>query len=352
MEHGTIRLDVVLHAPCSMLHAPCSMLHAPCSMIIFLFGEDEFRSNRKLAEIKNKFLQNYKEGGTLFVFDFAEKEEKISELPMKLSSGGLFSNKKLAIVKNILQNKTAAENQEFLEYLKKKDKGETKDLTLVFWEKEKIDKKSKLAKFLLEKSKKQEFVFLEGAKLGSWIIGETREIGKSEISISRNAVEKLPVYVGNNLSLLAKEIEKLVGYKGKGEISEEDVELLVKSKIDMDIFKTIDSLSRGNKKTAVKLLHNHLEAGEDPFYLLSMYFFQFRNLLKVKPLVEKNVPQPEIAAMLKIHPFVAKKSIEQGRNFSLGKLKELYRKLCDIDAEAKMGKIDIELALDKFVASV
>ncbi|HBB37381.1 MAG TPA: DNA polymerase III subunit delta [Candidatus Moranbacteria bacterium] len=321
-------------------------------MIIFLYGEDGFRSNRKLAEIKNKFTEKYKEGGTLFVFDFVEPGAKISDLIIKLSSGGLFSNKKLAIVKNILQNKTAAQDLELLDFLKKADKGEIKDLTLVFWEKERIDKKLKLAKFLLEKTKKQEFGLLDGSKLTNWIIGEIRAIGEDKVSISPKVTEKLSIFVGNNLSLLSKEIEKLVGYRSKGEISEEDINLLVKSKIDTDIFKTIDSLARQDKKTAAGLLHNHLSAGEDPFYLLSMYFYQFRNLLKVKALAEKNVSEREIAQKLKLHPFVARKSLEQGRNFSLDQLKKLYKDLCEIDFGAKTGKIEIELALDKFIASV
>ncbi|OGI25033.1 MAG: DNA polymerase III subunit delta [Candidatus Moranbacteria bacterium RBG_13_45_13] len=321
-------------------------------MIIFLYGEDEFRSQRKLAEIKNKFLQNYKEGATLFVFDFLENEEKIDELTLKLSSGGLFSNKKLAIVKNIFLNKTAAENAAFLDFLKRADKEGVKDLTLVFWEKEKIDKKLKLAKFLLEKAKKQEFNFLEGMKLTNWITEEIKRVGEGKISISPKAVEKLILFVGSNLDLLSKELEKLVNYKSRGEVTEEDVGLLVRSKIDSDIFKTIDSLARRDKKTAARLLHDHLGAGDDPFYLLSMYFYQFRNLLKVKALTEKRVSEKKIAQDLKLHPFVARKSAEQAHNFSLGKLKELYKKLCEIDFEAKTGKTDIELALDKFIATV
>ena len=97
------------------------------------------------------------------------------------------------------------------------------------------------------------------------------------------------VFVGNNLNLLSREIEKLATYKNKGEITGNDVDLLVKSKIDTDIFKTVDALARGDKKTALKMLHDHLDDGEDPFYLLSMYFYQFRNLVKVKPLAEKNL---------------------------------------------------------------
>ena len=237
-------------------------------------------------------------------------------------------------------------------FLEKAEKEEAKDLTLVFWEKEKINKKLRLAKFLFKKAKKQEFGLLDGVKLMNWIVGEIREIKASVVSISPKAAEKLSVFVGNDLSLLSKEIEKLVAYKSKGEISEKDVELLVKSKIDTDIFKTIDSLARQDKKTAVGFLHDHLNSGEDPFYLLSMYFYQFRNLLKVKALAEKNVSEREIAQKLKLHPFVARKSLEQGRNFSLDQLKKLYKDLCEIDFGAKTGKIEIELALDKFIASV
>ena len=139
-------------------------------MIIFLFGEDEFRSNRKLAEIKQKFLEKNPDGVS-GLFDFAEPGVKISELVLKLSSGGLFSDKKLAIVKNILQNKTAAEDKELLDFLKKTDKGETKDLTLVFWEKEKDRSEIEAHEVSSGKSKKAGIWIPGGSeieKLGDW----------------------------------------------------------------------------------------------------------------------------------------------------------------------------------------
>lgn len=327
------------------------MPHAPCPMIIFLYGEDVLRSSRKLAEIKNKFLEKNPDV-TSGLFDFEEKDWNIDEILMSISSGGLFSSKKLVIIKNIISVKKDFENEKFEKFLKHESKKEKSDLTLIFCESGKVKKSWKLYKLLQKIAKCQEFELLEGMRLTNWIKSEVQEIGAGAVSISLGATEKLSIYVGSNLALLSKEIEKLVAYKNKGEISESDVELLVKAKIDNDIFKTIDSLSRGDKKTALKLLHNHLESGEDPFYLLSMYFFQFRNLLKVKPLAEKNYSEHEIATKLKIHPYVVKKSVEQGRNFSLEKLKSLYKSLCEIDFEAKIGKVDIEMALDKFVAGV
>ncbi|OGI25564.1 MAG: DNA polymerase III subunit delta [Candidatus Moranbacteria bacterium RBG_13_45_13] len=320
-------------------------------MIIFLYGKDEFRSLRKLAEIKNKFLQicNPAPAG---LFDFEEKDWNLGEIMSNISSGGLFSPKKLAIIKNLISAKKEFSDENFEKFLKNESKKEKSDLILIFWESRKLKKSSKPYRLLQRIAKCQEFALLEGAKLKSWIIGEIQDIRGGNISISPSAVERLVIFVGNDLNLLLREIEKLANFKSKGEITDNDVDLLVKSKIDTDIFRTVDALARGDKKTALKLLHDHLESGEDPFYLLSMYFYQFRNLVKVKPLAEKNMPQSEIVSKLKMHPFVVRKSLDQARNFSWQKLKSLYNQLCEIDFASKTGKTDIELALDKFVAGV
>ncbi len=321
-------------------------------MIIFLYGEDNFRSRQKLAEIKNKFLEKNKEGASLSVFDFAENDWNIREIVMDISSGGLFSSKKLVIIENIIGGKKEFSDEKFEKFLKAEAKKEKSDSILIFWESDKTKKSGKLYKLLQKIAKCQEFKLLEGMKLKNWITEKVRNIGEGKISISPEAVEKLVVFVGNNLELLSREVEKLVNYKNEREITASDVEKLVKSKIDTDIFKTVDALARGDKRISIELLHNHLGSGEDPFYLLSMYFYQFRNLVKIKPLAEKNIAQPEIISKLKMHPFVVRKTLNQARNFSWDKLKSSYNALCKIDFEAKTGKTDIALALDKFVAEV
>jgi DNA polymerase III subunit delta len=319
-------------------------------MVIFLYGEDEFRSLRKLSELKGKFLEKNKGGFGLDVFDFSDKSQSADEIIMSSESGGLFSKKKLVIVKSFIISKK--EPDKLADFLKKFIKNNSADTTLVFWEGSNLDKRNKLFKLLSKIEKSQEFKSLEDAKLPSWIKGEVKALSLDSVSINNSAAQKLVVYVGNNLSLLQKELEKLVAYKVKGEIEEADIELLVKAKIDKEIFETIDALARGDKKLAMKLLNDHLSAGDDPFYLLSMFFYQFRNLVKIKPLAQKNMNQFEISKRLRLHPFVVCKSIDQVRNFSWEKLKKLYQSLCEIDFESKIGKVDVELALDKFVASV
>jgi len=108
-----------------------------------------------------------------------------------------------------------------------------------------------------------------------------------------------------------------------------------------------------NKKKALKLLQDQLKKGDDPFYILSMYVYQFRNLLKIGEFFwQGRTNQYEVAKLTKLHPFVVQKGMAQLRNYDENKLKGIYQKLQDIDTGSKTGKIDIKLALDKFVAEI
>jgi len=83
-----------------------------------------------------------------------------------------------------------------------------------------------------------------------------------------------------------------------------------------------------------------------------MLAYQFRNLLKLKALSEKNIPYYALAKQANLHPFVVKKSQDQLRNFSLAQLKKIYRQLSQIDLAIKTGRLDQQTALDLLVAEI
>ena len=62
--------------------------------------------------------------------------------------------------------------------------------------------------------------------------------------------------------------------------------------------------------------------------------------------------QYEVAKLTKLHPYVVQKGMDQLRNYNFEKLKRIYKKLEEIDLASKTGKIDIRIALDKFVAEI
>lgn len=321
-------------------------------MIIFFYGDDQFRSSRKLNEIRQKYLESDKSGSGLSSFDFSEKTNAQDIIDV-FSMPNLLAPKRLVVIKRIFSG-SETEQKTMQEYFKKNREIilEDKDLVVVFWEDSTPKKSNALFKLLDAISKKQNFEKLTGAKLNTWILKRLKELDK-DASVSQTALGKLILYSGTDTLILDNELQKLVNYQAGKMIDEKAVEMLVKANLDANIFNTVDALGLNNKKQALKLLHDHLSRGDDPFYLLSMFIYQFRNLIKVASLKEKErLNEYEIAKLTKMHPFVIKKSLGQARNFSLARLREIYKSLSMIDTEVKTGKTEIKLALDKFVAEL
>ncbi len=311
-------------------------------MIIFLHGEDSFRAKEKLDEIILHYKEVHKSGLNLVYIDANKQEFKDVLDNFKIVS--MFAEKKLIILKNVFADKKFQED--FLESIKiLKD---AKDVVVVF-EKEAPDKRSKLFKVLNKEAKCQEFCLLDARGQKIWIKNELEKYGAK---IDAMAEDLLLTFVGNNLWRMQNEIKKLADFRGRGLIKKEDVELLVKPKIENDIFLTIDALASKNKKQALELLHKHLENGDNCLYLLSMVAYQFRNLLIIKDLIEKKLPYSEISKKSGLHPFVVKKTYYISNQFSLFQLKKIYRKIFQVDSDVKTGKIDSELALDLLVSEI
>jgi len=306
-------------------------------MLIFLYGQDTYRSRQKLNEIINHYKKIHKSGLNLKYFD--GKNLSFQDFKDEIRSVSMFAEKKLAVLKNTFLNKNFKEN--FLR--DSKEFAESKDIVL-FYEEEEFSG-DKLFKFLKKYAKSQEFKPLQSQKLKNWVKKGFDDYG---IEIREEALEKLINFVGSDLWQMANEIKKLVSYKLKcpnPEISQRDIELLVKPKIENDIFKTIDAIASKNKKQALDLIHKHLEKGDTPLYLLSMINFQFRNLLIVKSSrfgYEK----------LKMHPYVIQKSTQQARKFNFEELKKIYQKIFQVDLSIKTGKVEPETALDLFIAEI
>jgi len=310
-------------------------------MIIFLYGPDTYRSRRKLDEIIAQHKKTQKSG-----IDFKRFEGKnldFQDFSLHFRSFSMFREKKFFILENILSNKNFTENfQKELESF-----SNSKDIVLFYEDGE--TPKGKFLEALKKKAKSQEFRALGREALKSWAKKEFALLGAK---IEESGLERLISLAGDNSWQIANEIKKLSSFKRNKPIEEEDVNLLVKPQIETDIFSTIDALAQKNKKKALFLARYHMEKGDSPQYLLSMIVFQFRNLLVVKNLLEKNRPFYVLQKESGLHPFVARKSYYLAQKFTFETLKKIYQRLFKVDVDIKTGKIEAETALDLLIAEI
>jgi len=333
-------LGVLKH--CDSLKVKRKYFYRYLGMIIFLYGEDDYRAKEKLNEIVGTYKTKHKSGLNLVWFD--AKEKGFSDFADNFKVVSMFQEKKLVVLKSVFLN--AEFQEEFLKELKKLEN--SKDIIVVF-EKEAVDQRNKLFKTLKKDVKCQEFKLLSGNSLLNWIKKEfEKNNSKTDFGIENLILNR----AGNDLWQLQNEIKKIASFKRGKIVKKQDVELLVKPKIENDIFKTIDALAQKNKKQALTLLHKHLENGDSPLYLLSMMGYQFRGLLTIKELMEQKKPYEIILKKSGLHPFVVRKNYFLCRQFSFEELKKIYLKIFQIDSDIKTGKIEPETALDMFVSAI
>jgi len=306
-------------------------------MFIFLYGEDTYRLRQKLKEIVDYYQKIHRTGLNLKFYDalastFQDFKDAFQQSPM-------FQEKKLIVLENIFLNQKFKE-----ELLKEKDNFEKpQNVVVVVCQEGKVKENDKLLSFLKQNGKSQKFDLLDKYKLKNWL---RKEFVKEGIKAEEGVFEKLIEFVGNDLWRMSNEIKKLANYKKSisEKIEKKDIELLVKSRTETDIFRTIEALAKKEKKKALGLIEKHLEKGDSPLYLLSMINYQFRNLLLLKSRYQEGESIgfsriSTLAKQLDMPFFVVKKSISLMGNFSFEELKKAYQKIFQADFNIKTGKV-------------
>ena len=277
-------------------------------MIILLYGPDTFRARQKLTEIVEHYQRVHKTGLNLRYFN--AHTDNLQEIIDWLRQSPMFQEKKMAVVKNLFQSADNKEKvKEHISYL------ENSENIVVFFEETDIENE------IIPGVKKQKFNFLEGQALRKWI---KNQLKKFSVEADWAAIERLIYFVGSNSWQLANEIKKLASYTRQKRISVKDVELLVRPKIETDIFKTVRALAFKDKRKALILIHQHLEKGDSPIFLLAMKTWQFRKLL----------------------------SERKNTLFTYEELKRIYRKILETEINIKTGKIDPETALYLLITEI
>lgn len=318
-------------------------------MIIFLYGEDTFRSRIKLKEFKDKFIREVDPSGNDIVTLNGETANLL-KIKDAANASSLFSRRKMVIVENIFKNKSKIVIDEIAEYFRKLKNEQ--DNIIVFWDEmsgakmgknklfnffSKSDSDSPIKKFV------QAYPSLSDQEVSAWVKKEFSEKGGR---ISNTAIFALVAALGNDLWAISNEINKLIAFKPNDEISVEDIEKMVKGKINENIFALTDAIGTKNRRLTLELVEKEMEAGAADMYLLYMITRQFKIMLQIRSAIDQGKSNAVIASELKIHPFVVQKSSQQIKSFPAEFIVKIINQLIEIDYQVKSGQTDFVTALD------
>jgi len=192
-----------------------------------------------------------------------------------------------------------------------------------------------------------EFRVLRPGAVLQWVLDRAQRQGTD---ISPAAAKLLAELVGNNLWIMANELDKLAVYAQGRRIEGADVRALVSAARDVNVFAMVDAVVERRAPVALRLLRQQVAQGTDSGYLLAMVMRQYRLIIQAKDLSMSGITTQEIGQRLGIgSEFVLQRVLDQADRYSLLRLKAAYRRLLEADEGVKRGRYNEELALELLV---
>jgi len=228
------------------------------------------------------------------------------------------------------QNASNTASQQFLSYINNPQP--TTILVFAFKYKS-IDKRSVIAKALQKHA-----VFLETSKLydnqlPEWI---TNYVKDKNYSISPKASFLLSEFLGNDLSKITNEINKLVINIPEGsEISYELVSDNIGISKEYNVFELQDALAKKDILKANRII-NYFSSNEKehpPVLVISSLFSYFSKILKYHFITDKS--KFAAAQALGVNPFFVEGYAKAAGQYNTNKLKHIFSYLKEIDLKTK-----------------
>ena len=299
--------------------------------VYLLWGAETLLLDRALAEIEKQALL-----GAMVEFNcdrFRARDASAAEVAAAAQTLPMMAERRLVVLKEL--DAWRAEEQEKLVPCLEKPSPQT-CLVLVA---EEVDGRRKLAKAVSAAGALVEFKHPYPAQLPALIKEMAAQQGKS---IEADAVDLLIELKGNNLQMLAQELEKLALYVDPNPtITREHVaESVADTKLSV-VFEFTDAVGERNAEKALRVFGRMMETGEAPLAVLGMVARHFRLIWKIQALKQERKSVAEMAQETGLNRFILEKTyLAQAKNFQPADLGRLSSALADLDFALKSSVSD------------
>ncbi len=286
--------------------------------VYLLLGDDEERKTRGVEKLR--------EDRTLEAFDASETSPE--SVVSACNSFSLFGEGPFVVLRD-LDSWNAAQKAVVVEYLENPSPGS--DLILIGT---KLGARERLLSAVKKSGEVHTFEQPKGKALVRWLVEHAKKRG---LDLPEDVAEDLTARCSGDKMRLLQETEKLALYVGDGTATHDAVAALCPPDVQSNIFAFVDALAAGERDRALGLLEDLIATGEPPLRLTFMIRRQFQLVARARALLDRGTPQKEIASILKVPPFVARKLDEQGRKLDDGDLEYALATIRDLESGLKGG---------------
>lgn len=298
--------------------------------VYLFYGPENYLKDLYVSRIRSRL-----EVDSMNCYHFGQDAD-IREIESICATTSMFGDKKLVVVSGSGMFK-ASTGPSFAETAEGSD-------TVVVFKEDEVDKRNKLYKKFCESGivfncKKQSPAEIK--KVLAY------EVKKAKRFISEFVLQYMIESIGDDISKLMNEVEKLILYVSEGEeIKKEHVDMVCSVQYTPGLFELNDALGNGDSEKAYKIMKGLLGEKEPPVKIMAVVSRMWLQMYNVKLLLSEGVSKTEIAACLGTKEFVVGKIARQINNMSIDFIKKKIDLCEEMDMLVKSGLIKDYMALE------
>ncbi|MGH2980408.1 MAG: DNA polymerase III subunit delta [Solirubrobacterales bacterium] len=195
------------------------------------------------------------------------------------------------------------------------------------------------------------------SRYAGWAAEQARRIG---LSLTPDAAQSLADRVGETDDRpprlrerrLMRELEKIAIYAPEeGRVDIDTVQELTASDVEARVHQLADALLAGDTALALTLAEDLRDRGTEMMHILYGLLRKVRDMRRVWAMLEDGASSQEVAAALRVPPFIAKKIMAQAQRADGARLERIAAALADLDYAVRGGaNVDAGTELTLMVA--
>lgn len=310
--------------------------------LLYLYGEETFTLERTLKRLIHATVPDDARDFNLTILH--HKEFTSAKLLDTARTYPIFSSHRMIVVKEAHQI-AAAELDPLLPYIH-----DPSPETILVFVGEKIDARRKFFQDFKKHGELVEFKKLYDNQMPAAIRDLAQVVG---LALTEAALAVFCRRVSSNLQDVHTELEKLAIYVGDRKLADiADIDAVVTGSRQETVFALNDALGECNAKQSILLIEKILDEGIPALVVLSMMVRHFRNLWKIREMVEQNRPRAEMAKIAAVNPYFLDGLIRQSRNFSSRRLRRVFELFVATDLALKSAAAHQGVLLEKVVLAI
>ncbi len=211
----------------------------------------------------------------------------------------------------------------------------------------KIDKRKKFFKHLYEQAQLVEFKKPFENQIPGWI----RHTCKGhDLTITDDAIQLIHRLVGNQLTELESEIQKLKDFLGdRNKVELEDVAQCVSKKREENVFDLAASIADGDRVESLVRLVQLLDQGQSEIGIVSLIARHMRILISIKQGMEQGLAGQRLATFAQVPSYYLQDYVSQAKRWSIKKLESSLLVLCETDRALKSSPLSSHIWLENLI---